>query len=61
MPLGSIAKGSEPRVLHGGYYDLARREELRAELDLIQPHSDVVLDLARTEHLDCSCIGVLTE
>jgi anti-anti-sigma factor len=51
--------GPPSHVLHGGYYDLSRKSELKAEFDAIEPHSDVVIDLASTEHLDCSCIGVM--
>jgi anti-anti-sigma regulatory factor len=46
-------------TLHGGYYDVSRRAELQAELDAIEPHSDVVIDLASTEHLDCSSLGIM--
>lgn len=45
--------------LHGGVYDISRKAELSGELDSIEPHSDVVLDLGITECLDCSSIGVL--
>jgi anti-anti-sigma factor len=50
---------TKPLLLAGGEYDVARKDDLRAELDKTEPHSDVVLDLARTEFIDCSCIGVL--
>jgi anti-anti-sigma regulatory factor len=46
-------------ALHGGYYDVSRKSELQAEFDAIEPHSDVVIDLATTEHLDCACLGVM--
>ncbi len=46
-------------MLKGGYYDILRSAELTAELNAIQPHSDVVLDLACTQHLDCACLGVM--
>ncbi len=45
--------------LHGGYYDLGRKVELESELASVEPHSDVFLDLAATEHLDCSCLGLM--
>jgi anti-anti-sigma factor len=50
---------SNAHVLHGGYYDFSRKAELKAEFDAIEPHSDVVVDLASTEHLDCSCLGIM--
>jgi anti-anti-sigma factor len=46
-------------ALHGGRYDISRANELARELEAIEPHSDVVLDLKQTAYLDCSCIGVL--
>jgi anti-anti-sigma regulatory factor len=46
-------------LLRGGYYDSARQNDLKSELDGIEPASELVLDLARTEHLDCSCLGVV--
>jgi anti-anti-sigma regulatory factor len=50
---------TEPVLLEGGYYDVARRDDLKRELHGVEPHSDVVLDLAHTESLDCSCLGIL--
>jgi anti-anti-sigma factor len=50
---------TKPLQLAGGEYDVARRDDLRAELDKTEPHSDVVLDLAKTDYMDCSCVGVL--
>ncbi len=50
---------TKPLLLDGGEYDVARKEFLRAELDETEPHSDVVLDLAKTDYIDCSCVGVL--
>jgi len=50
---------TKPLLLEGGEYDVARKDDLRAELEQTEPHSDVVLDLAKTDYLDCSCIGVL--
>jgi anti-anti-sigma factor len=47
-----------PLLLHGGDYDISRKEDLRSELDRTEPHSDVVLDLALTDFVDCSCLGV---
>ncbi len=46
-------------LLRGGYYDIYRLDQLRAELQAVQPHSDVLLDLATTESLDCACLGAL--
>jgi anti-anti-sigma factor len=45
--------------LLGGDYDISRKDDLEAELNLTEPHSDVVLDLATTDFIDCSCLGVL--
>jgi anti-anti-sigma factor len=50
---------TKPLLLEGGEYDVARKDDLRAELEQTEPHSDVVLDLAKTDYMDCSCIGVL--
>jgi anti-anti-sigma factor len=50
---------TRPLQLDGGEYDVARKEDLRAELEKTEPHSDVVLDLAKTDYMDCSCVGVL--
>jgi len=50
---------AKSHALHGGYYDFSRKSELQAEFDAIEPHSDVVVDLASTEHLDCACLGVM--
>lgn len=50
---------TKPLLLAGGEYDVARRDDLRAELDKTEPHSDVVLDLAKTDYIDCSCVGIL--
>ena len=47
-----------PVVLEGGYYDVFRKKALQAELASIQSHSDVVLDLSRTEQIDCACLGL---
>jgi anti-anti-sigma factor len=52
---------TKPLVLRGGYYDISRRAEFRAELDSVEPHSDVVLDLSGTEYLDCASVGVMVE
>jgi anti-anti-sigma factor len=46
-------------MLHGGIYDAARYAELAIELDAITPHSDVIIDLASTEYLDCSSLGLM--
>ncbi len=48
-----------PAALHGGEYDIGRRDELKAELDLISPHSDVVIDLTSTVSLDCYSLGMM--
>lgn len=45
--------------LHGGVYDIGRSAELSEQLDSIEPHSDVVIDLSFTEYFDCSSIGIL--
>jgi anti-anti-sigma regulatory factor len=50
---------THPIVLHGGFYDATRNVELAAELDTISPHSDVMIDLASTEYLDCSSLGLM--
>jgi anti-anti-sigma factor len=50
---------TRPLQLDGGEYDVARKEDLQAELEKTEPHSDVVLDLAKTDYMDCSCVGVL--
>ncbi len=50
---------ANPVALIGGDYDIFRTRELAEELYDIEPHSDVWLDLATTEHLDCASIGVL--
>jgi anti-anti-sigma factor len=50
---------SEPVLLEGGHYNAARQEDLERELCAVETHRDVVLDLARTEYIDCSCIGIL--
>jgi anti-anti-sigma factor len=50
---------TKPLLLDGGEYDVARKNDLRAELEKTEPHSDVVLDLAQTDYMDCSCVGIL--
>jgi len=45
--------------LHGGGYDIGRKEELRRELDSIEPDQVVVLDFSLTEHIDCFSIGLM--
>jgi anti-anti-sigma factor len=50
-----------PVSLHGGFYDSGRNVELAAELDVITPHSDVIIDLASTEYLDCSSLGLMLQ
>jgi anti-anti-sigma factor len=50
---------NKPVVLNGGYYDVFRTAELAAELNAIEPQSDVVLDLSNTQQLDCACLGVM--
>jgi anti-anti-sigma factor len=52
---------TDPVSLHGGFYDAARNVELAAELDKISPHSDVIINLASTEYLDCSSLGLMIE
>jgi anti-anti-sigma factor len=49
----------KPLKLQGGDYDISRKDDLRAELNHTEPHSDVVLDLALTDYIDCSCLGVM--
>jgi anti-anti-sigma regulatory factor len=46
-------------LLEGGEYDVFRRDALRIELDRIEPRTAIVLDLATTDYIDRSCIGVL--
>jgi anti-anti-sigma regulatory factor len=53
------APTTEPLLLEGGYYDASRRQDLKRELRGVDPHSDVVLDLAHTACFDCSCLGIL--
>src|SRR5665213_2203469 len=55
----SCAQVAGSHALHGGYYDFSRKSELKVEFDAIEQHSDVVIDMASTEHLDCSCLGVM--
>ncbi len=55
----SFTLHQRPYRLRGGYYDIGRRAELRAELDSLEPHSDIILDLAATQQVDCSCLGVM--
>ena len=50
---------AEPVMLHGGFYDSTRYDELATELEAISPHSDVIVDLASTEFLDCSSLGLM--
>jgi anti-anti-sigma factor len=50
---------AQPVTLRGGFYDPGRNVELAAELAAVRPHSDVIIDLASTEYLDCSSIGLL--
>lgn len=50
---------AKPLALRGGYYDIFRAPELKAELESVRPHEDIVLDLSATEHLDCACLGVM--
>jgi anti-anti-sigma factor len=50
-----------PVLLHGGFYDSTRNAELATELDAITPHSDVIIDLASTEYLDCSSLGLMLQ
>jgi anti-anti-sigma regulatory factor len=46
-------------VLDGGDYDVFRRDELRAELDAIEPAELVELDLKKTTFMDAGAIGML--
>ncbi|HEY1680413.1 MAG TPA: STAS domain-containing protein [Candidatus Tumulicola sp.] len=50
---------TKPLLLQGGDYDIARKSDLWTELGQTEPQSDVVLDLALTDFIDCSCFGVL--
>lgn len=59
LPRSRPIRTAKPLALHGGYYDIFRAAELRAELGTIHPHDDIVLDLSATEHLDCACLGVM--
>jgi anti-anti-sigma factor len=52
---------TEPVRLHGGFYDGNRSDELAAELEAISPHSDVFIDLAGTDYMDCSSLGLLLQ
>jgi anti-anti-sigma regulatory factor len=60
-PDGNGIRGpvGESLLLEGGCYDAARRDDLKLELRGFEPHGDGVLDLFRTKHLDCSCLGIL--
>ncbi len=51
----------QPYKLAPGRYDVYRVEDLRAQLDEIKPHNDVVLDCTNVESLECCCIGALIE
>jgi hypothetical protein len=57
--VGIRRPSTEPISLEGGCYDAPRRNDLKRELSGLEPHRDIVLELARTEHLDFSCIGIL--
>jgi anti-anti-sigma regulatory factor len=52
---------AQPVMLHGGFYDSTRNAELATELEAISPHSDVIIDLASTEHLDCSSLSLMLQ
>lgn len=56
---GHVRVMEKPLKLQGGDYDISRKDDLRAELNHTEPHSDVVLDLALTDYIDCSCLGVM--
>jgi anti-anti-sigma regulatory factor len=59
---GGIGLGGpvgESLLFEGGFYDVARHDDLKLELNGFEPHGDGVLDLARTKHLDCSSFGIL--
>lgn len=45
--------------LHGGEYDVFRRDELRAELEAIDPHGDVDIDFRDTTFMDAGALGLL--
>lgn len=51
--------GTRVVSLHGGEYDIWRREELRSELDAIDASGDVTIDLARITFMDAGAIGLL--
>lgn len=51
--------GQHVVILKGGEYDIWRQEELRKELDAIQPAGTVVLDLKKATFMDAGAIGLL--
>ena len=46
-------------ALHGGEYDVFRREELRAELESIELTGDVDIDFRDTTFIDAGAAGLL--
>lgn len=46
-------------VLHGGEYDVFRRDELRAELASIDVDGDVDIDFRETSLIDAGAAGLL--
>lgn len=46
-------------ALKGGDYDVFRRDELRAELAVIDANTDVELDLRSTTFMDAGAVGLL--
>jgi anti-anti-sigma factor len=46
-------------ALHGGDYDVFRRDELQAELAAIATDGDVDIDLKTTTFMDAGAIGLL--
>ena len=50
---------AQPNVLHGGEYDVFRREELRQELAAIEVSGDVEIDFCNTAFIDAGAAGLL--
>jgi anti-anti-sigma factor len=46
-------------VVFTGEYDLAHREQLRAEFDTLRNEPKVVLDMTAVTYFDSTCIGLL--
>jgi len=54
-----VLVGTRVVSLHGGDYDIWRREELRSELDAIDASGDVIIDLTGITFMDAGAVGLL--